>query len=74
MMNGIYLQAVKEDRERDLKKHMKLNQIYWRNKDVIENQQATGSSLGLVSRLVKIGNEILSAISTGKNNGVEALD
>ena len=58
MMNGFYIQAVIEDRERDLGKYQELNQIYRDNKDLTEHQQDAAGMHFLISGLTKIGKRI----------------
>ncbi|MFN2212412.1 MAG: hypothetical protein ACK2UE_05005 [Anaerolineales bacterium] len=74
MMNGFYIQAVKEDRERDLRKYQELNRIYRDNKVLTEHPQDAARRHLLISGLTKIGKRIRDVFSSGNGGGIEVLD
>ena len=74
MMNGFYIQAVKEDRARDLRKYQELNRIYRDNKVLTEHPQDAARSHLLISGLTKIGKRIRDVFSSGNGGGIEVLD
>jgi hypothetical protein len=74
MMNGFYIQAVKEDRKRDLDKYMELNRIHRDEKVLMKHQQDAASRHPLISGLVKIGIRIRDVFSTGNGGEIEVLD
>jgi hypothetical protein len=74
MMNGFYIQAVKEDRKRDLDKYMELNRIHRDEKVLMKHQQDAAGKHLLISGLIKIGKRIRGVFSTRRGGGIEVLD
>lgn len=75
-MNGLHMQAVKEDRERELKVHIEHNRIYYNNRDLLKQQQNdTDTRLKhLILWLSTIWRRILSADWIHGQGGIEVID